>query len=61
MSGNGERYFSKRSGPETSRDVTVAIAVRATTRLPALRWQFLPTTVPHYYIALSLGKALSLP
>ncbi len=39
MSGNGERYFSKRCGTETSPDVTVAIAVPGTTRMSALRWQ----------------------
>ncbi len=56
MSGNGERYFSKRCGAETSFDVTVAIAVAAPTRMPALRWQLLPTAL-HYHMAMSLGEA----
>ena len=60
MSGDAERYFSKRSDVKIKPDATVAIAVPEATGTPALRSQLLPTAVPHYYMVSSLEEALFL-
>jgi hypothetical protein len=60
VSGEAQRYFSKRSDVKIKPDATVAIAVPEATGTPALRSQLLLTAVPHYYMVSSLGEALFL-
>ena len=52
LSSSGERYSSKRSRAETSFEVTLAIAVPATTGMPPREWQLLLTAprILHAYV-----------